>query len=168
MTHMCTLCHLMPKDDFMCFLAKDTGHKSTGRKRTARFIFGAFCGNKNEAQEMSCVVTVQYGRITDTCMMFMTEVAALRPCKNFFDALIMANNAHEPGSRVRALGNLSDGTMDRLAEVWYEWDGEDDAGQMLKRHQFEEQITVRRIQCPHLDGDIEIHQDALTLLKCGR
>ena len=163
MTHMCTLCHLMPKDDFMWYLAKDTGHKGIGRKTTGTSIHGAFCGGKSKAQEMSCVVTVQYGLITDTCMMF-----SLRPCKNFLDALIMANNAHEPRSRVRALGKLSDGTMDRLAEVWYEWDGEDDAGQMLKRQQFEEQITVRRIQCPHVDDDFEIHQDALTLLKCGR
>ena len=123
MTHMCTLCHLMPKDDFMWYLAKDTGHKGIGRKTTGTSIHGAFCGGKSKTQEMSCVVTVQYGRITDTCMMFMTEVATLRPCKHFLDALIMANNAHEPGSMMRVLGNLSGDTMDRLAEVWYEWDG---------------------------------------------
>ena len=39
---------------------------------------------------------------------------------------------------------------------------EDDAGQMQTRQQFEEQITVRRIQCPHVDDDFEIHQDALS------
>ena len=117
---------------------------------------------------MSCVITVQNGRATDTCMVLMTDVTALRSCQNFFDALIMTNNAHEPGSRVRALGNLSDGTMDRLAEVWYEWSREDDAGQVLQWQQFEEQISVKRTQCRQVDDDFEIHQDVLFLVKCDR
>ena len=83
---------------------KDT--KGLGAKRQRGSYLVAFSGNKSEAQEMYCVVTVQNGRTTDTCMVFMADVAASRPCQNFSDTLIMANNTRESGSTVQALGNV--------------------------------------------------------------
>ena len=88
----------MPKDHFMWYLTNDKGHTGHGHKRTARFIFGAFCGNKNEALKMSCVATVQYGH--------NTSVHGFQTCQNFSDALIMVNNAGETGSTVRSVGNV--------------------------------------------------------------
>ena len=43
---------------------------------------------------------------------------------------------------------MCENEMERLAEVWYEWDREDDVGQVLQCQQFEEQISVKRTQCP--------------------
>ena len=123
----------MPKDDFMWYLTKDKGHNGIGRKTTARYIHDAFCDNKSEAQEMSYVVTVKNGRTTDTCMVFMTDVTALRSCQNFFDALIMTNMRTSREVQCELL-EMSEHTMDRLAEVWYEWGREDDAGHVLEKN----------------------------------
>ena len=90
----------------------------------------------------SCLDIMQYGRGQDTCMVFMAESPPFGYCKNFLDADTMAN-AHEPGSKVRPLGGLAGDTMDELADIGCEWIGKDEAGQLVKWHNIEEQVAVK-------------------------
>ena len=70
---------------------------------------------------MPCFVTMQCDSSMDSCLAFLVEST---PCsshsKKFLEAVIMANNAHQPGGKVRALQSVSDETMSKLAGVWYE------------------------------------------------
>ena len=62
----------------------------------------------------------------------------------------MASNAHQPGSKVRALESL---TTTMLAEVRYEWRGHGGSGSVSNGGQVEDEIVVKRIQCPKVaDG----------------
>ena len=80
----------------------------------------------------------------------------------------MANSAHQPGGKVRALESSSGDTMSKLAEVWYVWGG--DVGSCSARTwcQVDAQIVVR-IRCPKMaDMVFWIHQTFLTLVKSDR
>ena len=52
-THLCTACHNMPKDDIVWFLARNSSHRSTGRKSSRANIHCAFCGSQNKVKEKS-------------------------------------------------------------------------------------------------------------------
>ena len=70
---------------------------------------------------MSCVVMIQCDNTMDSCLVFLAESrSSPGHCKTFLEAVIMPNNAHQPGSKVRALEISSDETMNKLAGVWYE------------------------------------------------
>ena len=134
MAHMCTACPVVPKDDVVCFLARNISHRSTGRKSLGIKIHCAFCGSQSQAKERSCVVSVQCHNSLDSCLVFLGGVPSPSPSpahslppsspghyKKCLGASIMGSSAHRPGGKVRALENLSSETMSKLAEVWYEW-----------------------------------------------
>ena len=104
--NMKTLCQLLTKNDFMWYERKDKKHKGIRRKTTGTSIHGSFRRDKSKAKDMPCAVAMQYGRTTDSCMVFMAEAPPFGHCTNFLDAVIMANNAPKPGSKVRALGSM--------------------------------------------------------------
>ena len=89
---------------------------------------------QHKSNDMSCVVTLQCGNIMDSCLVFFFFLAESLPgpCKNFLEALITANNAHQLGGMVRALARFSGDTMSKLAEVWCEWCGLVGSGSALE------------------------------------
>ena len=131
--HRCTACPVVPKDDVVCFLARNISHRSTGRKSLGIKIHCAFCGSQSKAKERSCVVSVQCHNSLDSCLVFLGGVPSspLPPTplphsspghyKKWLEASIMGSSAHRPGGKVRALENSRSETMSKLAEVWYEW-----------------------------------------------
>ena len=80
----------------------------------------------------------------------------------------MANNAHQPGGKVQALGSFSGETMSKLAEVWYDRSGAVESGSVLLWRQVKGQIAIHRILCPKVAEGFEIQQTALTLVKSDR
>ena len=77
------------------------------------------------------MVTMQCDNSVDSCLVFMVESPLSGHCENFLEAVIMANNAHQPGCKVQALGSFSGETMSKLAEVWCDWSGADESGSVL-------------------------------------
>ena len=68
---------------------------------------------EGQAKEMYCAVTMQRDNRFDSCFGLLggvTLASSSLPghCKNILEAVIMANNAHQPGDNVRALESLSE------------------------------------------------------------
>ena len=63
--HMCTACHLMPKDDIVWFLARNDSGRSTVRKSYGTSIHCAVCGSQSKVKDMSYEVSMQYGNSLD-------------------------------------------------------------------------------------------------------
>ena len=61
MAHMCTACHLFPKDDSVWFLTKNNSHWVIGLKSLGARTHCASCGSHSKAKDMSCLVSMQYG-----------------------------------------------------------------------------------------------------------
>ena len=75
---------------------------------------------------------------------------------------MMANSAHQPGGKVRALESLSVGTMLKLAAVWCEWTTQLDAighlsGAMPRHNKplgsrwFQPALTLIKIDSKHTE-----------------
>ena len=73
MSYMCTACQLMPKDDFVWFLARNNGHGGTGRKLSGTSIHCALCGKRSKVKDMTCVDTVQCDNNIDSRLVFWAE-----------------------------------------------------------------------------------------------
>ena len=73
------------------------------------------------------IFTMQFGRTTDSCMTFMTETSSSVHRKNFLDVVIMVNNTHESGRKIRIYEYI----IDKVAEIWNKWCRKDDTGQVL-------------------------------------
>ena len=82
----------------------------------------AFCCGTASATDAKCKVTIKY-----TCVAFPAEEPFQGFCETLLEAVTMANNVHHPcqgekvGTRIRAVGRRSGGTMNKLAKVWWEW-----------------------------------------------
>ena len=106
-----------------------------------------FCEGESKAQEMTCVVPMQCGHTADSCLVFLAGSPPLGRCKNFVEAVTMANHARELVDKVRASEGLSGCTLESLAHVRHEWSG----GAMepvLQWQQVEAQTVVKRVHSP--------------------
>ena len=147
---LCTIRQFMPTDDLMWFLSRDGTHMQRAQNNRNKniyiyikiYMYCDLCNKKSKAEDRSCLDIMQYCRGQETCMVFIVQSLRFGHCKNFLDADTMAN-AHEPGSKVQPLGGLGGDTMDELADIGCEWIGKDEAGQLVKWHNIEEQIAVK-------------------------
>ena len=122
-------------------------------------IICAFCGSQLQGQRhVVCVVSMQYGISLDACLV-LGAVAPPGHRKNFLEAVIMGNKAHQPGGKVRTLESFCSETMSKLAKVRCEWCGIAEHDTALKWCRDEEQIEVKKVQWP-LPMDLLLPGDA--------
>ena len=78
-----------------------TATDAMGGSRRGTSIHCAFCGSKRKAKGMPCLVTMQCDNSIDTYLVFLAESPPPpSPCRTMqLVAVIMANNAHQPGVR---------------------------------------------------------------------
>ena len=85
----------------------------------------AFCCVIATVTDAKCKVAIKYDGGTDTCVAFPAEEPFQGFCETLLEAVTMTNNVHHPcqgekvGTRIRAVGRRSGGTMNKLATVWW-------------------------------------------------
>ena len=65
MAHMCTACHVVPRDNLVWFLARSSSPRFT-RKSSGTNIHCAFCDSQSKAKDKFCVVSMQCGNSVDS------------------------------------------------------------------------------------------------------
>ena len=101
--HMCTACLLVPNDDSVATTVKE-----------------ALGPCRRVPASRRCLVSCSAATALVPAWFSWWSHHSLGHCNNFLDAVIMANNVHQPGSKARALESLSVDKMSKLADVWYE------------------------------------------------